>query len=175
MKATIILFLLLISISSSAQKADTIHWRQGYNLQWEDFQGIPDTNTQWAAVTSCSIEYTYTLSDTGVSIKVFSVFYKKKSWAIRHIVNLNSLKHERIHFDINELFARKFLLEAQKTYFNKNAIGEEIKKMHHQYFFEAKQMNNEYDLDTDYGLNEIKQHDWSEKVKKLLSETRTVN
>ena len=145
---------------------DTIYWKSCYKLKWEDFLGKPDTISSFEAITSSGIDYKYFYSDTSFSFTVKSFFDKKNSWKASS-ANLSTLKHEQLHFDITELYARLFrkrLSEQVKTSADlpvMRTIGKEIMK-------EWQLEENKYDLETKHSIDEQKQAEWALSIQKRL-------
>ena len=160
--------LLMMCFGGAAQNTDTIHWRSDYKLKWEDFQGIPDTTTNWGAITTTSFSYKIIIENGYKVVKTTSLFLKKSSWVRLNYVNIISLRHEQTHFDINELILNRFCLEIKQRKFTENTSNDEIKKIGDDYCNQVKLMEHDYDLETNYGHDEIKQDEWTKKINKSL-------
>lgn len=100
----LIIFLVTKIMSTSAQgySDDILFWNNDEPLTWADFKSNPDSNITASA-----------LSSTGIFYKVFDFDYVaifclfRRSTSFTRIKSDNLLEHEQIHFNINELFARK--------------------------------------------------------------------
>jgi len=85
-----------------------------YKLKWSDFQGNGDTALVIAAGCWSDINYDFRpMKNDTLLITISATFDKMKSF--KNMFHLNefdlvdqSLEHEQLHFDITELFARKF-------------------------------------------------------------------
>ena len=97
---------------------------------------------------------------------VVAIFNRSKSWSRDHSPSL--LDHERLHFDIAELYARKIrkrIKELQRRGVNN------IKTYNtaiHEVLLESNQADQQYDLETLHGALSKKQREWTEKVKEEL-------
>jgi hypothetical protein len=163
MKTLIItLCCLFISFQVIAQTSapDTINWRANYKLKGEDFKGKPDSNSVNAALTSTTISYKIIKKDSFIDVIVYCCFNKLWSWC-KYKSEKSILKHEQGHFDISELFARKFRMEVRKGKFkdNSNAIV-----LYSKIMAEKKLFNSQYDNETDYSNNIKKQLYWNNKI-----------
>jgi len=75
------------------------------------------------------------------------------------------LKHEQLHFDITELYARKLRQMMHETDFKKvKNISAEISKMYNRVMADENKEQNKYDKDTEHGLNAAKQQVWSDDI-----------
>jgi len=79
------------------------------------------------------------------------------------------LAHEQLHFDIHEIFARKFMQYAhEEKVFATEHFSKELKKVFNKTFRELKKMQEAYDRETNHGRNREAQAQWVKKVAKLL-------
>jgi hypothetical protein len=116
-------FFSLIPLFTSGQlkkniSSDVIYWSKDYKLQWKDYRAKNSNDynkNNIAAETVYRIEYgnKYRRNDT-LCLDILTVFLKKESFyepnyinSIDTIFSQEALQHERIHFDIAELYARK--------------------------------------------------------------------
>jgi hypothetical protein len=170
----IILFIsLLISFKncySQNQKYfenDTIIiWNENSKLKWTDFKGseVLKNHLLDRAGTSYGL-YIYPrkfLSNEYLKLNVIALFYKQSSWSIEYSSEL--LKHEQLHFDIAEIYARK--LRRCFALMKKSGIKDAFEYINLFTEFEDKCKNYQdlYDLETDHGKNTIKQLEWENKI-----------
>lgn len=159
------LFSLIITINSYAQ--DTINWRANYKLKWQDFQGKPDTNSIYSAVSNPVIKYKLRADEDGFNVEVFCYLIKGNSWA-RYKTNDTLLKHEQGHFDIAELFARKLRKLFSEYKFNYKTVGTDIEKIFVVNKKERTRVDLLYDKETNFSKNSKKQFYWNNKIKAEL-------
>ena len=138
MKKLFILFFIFCCLMVLAQKPstnvsqpqytseDTLHWSKDRKLTWDDFKGLPDSNSTGMAGTSSGFfYYSYYNSDTTLEFKVNTIFFKKYSWVKTEYMDSETLNHEQRHFDISEIYAQK-LRHAFKNYkLNKTTVIED--------------------------------------------------
>jgi len=151
-----------------------ISWDDGYQLKWTDFQGNTEGNFILAASTSYKIDLLpeSVLVDENDQIQgyekltVVANFYKNTSW---HTTNSQYiLKHERLHFDIAELFARKIRKRFSELKKGKQASFAVYQDAFTLFWKECRKMQKQYDLETNHGrkleVNEI----WQTRILKEL-------
>ncbi|MGI9550130.1 MAG: DUF922 domain-containing protein, partial [Aurantibacter sp.] len=116
---------ILSGIQLHGQDEDRVlPWTPERRLTWADYAGKP-LKTEWAAATTAS-GITYTLNSVvggsapRLQIVVTSLFYPDKSWYKPDLCDDVVLSHEQLHFDITELFARKFRKRLETVRNDKN-------------------------------------------------------
>jgi hypothetical protein len=171
----VIFILFFISFQFSVAQDDEMPWRSDQKLTWEDFKSAPDHSHPYAAITfsGMSISFSgmsYGLSDdvvngeTNINYKVNCFFIASKSWVKRRYKgDKGLLKHEQLHFDITELYTRKFREELSKMTFTDN-VKAEIKEVHRRITKEKTLLQEKYDLETDHSKNEAAQKRWQLKI-----------
>lgn len=168
MKSIFLLVCIFFMVCCHAQTTDTINWRASYKLKWSDFKGTPDSSSDNGAITSTTISYKIIKKDSTLDVIVFCSFNKPWSWS-KYKNSKIGLLHEQGHFDISELFARKFRETVRKGKFKENSG---IIVLYGAMMDEKKKYNNQYDTETDYCNNVKKQLYWS---KKILAELNKLN
>lgn len=169
MELRISLFIILSILIASV--SDTILWEFDKELEWSDFQGeVPKDKGFKVAVSSVKIvvesrEY-YEGEIPDFIAK--SIFNKKKSWTTTN--SDKSLLHERLHFDITEVYSRrircqlKALREAGEKDVNKyKAIYRKLLKEHG----EAQKR-----YDNEVYFSKTKQQEWVDRIAKELEELK---
>lgn len=148
-------------------------WSPTDSIEWSDFQGKPDSTRRTfdarfaKALTVTGIKFIEidSLSDRAC-YDVKTVFYCSDSWKTGTTHAL--LNHERGHFDLMEVHARKLrkrlfeLARSCKT----SSIDEELNLVLDQY----DTVNDQYDEQTMFGTNIMNQDLWDEKIKNELLE-----
>lgn len=157
--------------SSHAQTAtkpmrELLEWNEFFKLTWEDFQGEPDKKSNGDAATTVQIKAVpYRVKDQ-IRYDVHAYFNRNKSWARDKSASL--LKHEQVHFDIAELYARKI----RKRILDLTAAGvNDIKvfnKVINELLEESNEVDRQYDLETLHGALSKKQEQWEYNVKLQL-------
>lgn len=150
-------FIIIFCFFSVQNDEPTIIWSDSYKLSWDDFKGKPNESFGASAVTASGISFKYSIKQSTFRVVSFTAqvqacFYPEKSWYKPQLVNSHVLGHEQLHYDITELYARKFrkhlaLLKPSKTLKQElDALQESINK-------DLSNRQNEYDEKTNYSRN----------------------
>jgi len=155
-------------------EAGKILWN-GYNIQWEDFLGRPPKLKKgkvFGAEVLTMISYTKHVDKSTRTpyIEVKTLFCRMRSSYNKYAQTNYVLKHEQLHFDITELFARKFRKDiSNQTFKSVNHANKYIKKKFNYYFKELKKTHKLYDKEVgaiDLAIQSL----WNKKIEDLLLE-----
>jgi hypothetical protein len=178
------LFILLIGIafvflfSFTQKEKDVICWSENRPLTWDDFKGKKSDlkklrkgrkHKKTLALCSTTIEYDLEKSMKNGKDDVRAVFNKKKSLkAPKEFLDDFILKHEQYHFNITELYVRKFRkgIEPLRDTLKFNAFNDILKD----YMVQWKVYQSEYDSVTEHGSDRLVQIDFEEKIDIALKE-----
>jgi len=161
-----LLVTICLSTIKHKQPEDMILWGEK-TIQWEDFKGAPpeNYNTTHGAYTITSIKVAYSGFKGKIpNAKVLCYFVKDESWTLLN--DDYSLEHERLHFDVAEIHARKIrrAFDSLRTnYITDISIYKGVVKL---YGEKQEEFNHKYDGEV-YG-NKQKQAEWNTKIKKEL-------
>ncbi len=168
------LVVLLFFCTVQAQEKPSILWGEHYKLVWADFKKVsnPTLDKNAAAVTSSGITFSFSSKKTAIKLvdfnyKVVADFYPNESWYLKGKETDIILAHERLHFDITELFARQLRQRIEMFEFTKN-INQEMKRIHRKIIKELNVYQERYDLETNHSLNLEIQLQWQNKVASKL-------
>ena len=169
----IILFFLFASSFVSAQETDTIkYWSKANKLKIADFKSNTINNPKMSASSNLSLRYF--LSEEFDSIfYIKPAFNKYKSYFIgKEGKSEWLLNHEQLHFDILEVFARKFRREIFLNYYNngKYLDDDTLYSIYLTIYKGYIQMSADYDKETNHSRNKLKQEKWNIKVAKELKD-----
>ncbi|WP_240640232.1 DUF922 domain-containing protein [Mangrovimonas spongiae] len=156
----------------SQHKDPVILWADTVNLSWTNFKAKPDSTSGAVAVTASGIVFSVSVNtnnDTVVGFKteVKSQFYPNKSWYKKDQIDAHVLAHEQLHFDITELFARKFRKRISQVKIS-NKVRDRLNAIHERILKELANFQNQYDNETDYSRNKDKQLVWQKRVRDEL-------
>ena len=140
-------------------------WDASYKLSWTDFRAKPNTNANAVAITASGITFGFSITKTddnvivGFTSDVHAHFYPEQSWYKKERADSQILGHEQLHFDITELYARKFRqrISHLKT---SNSIRKELKAVHNAILKELSQIQGQYDKETNYSIHSESQTKW---------------
>ena len=150
------------------QEEETISWHEDLKLEWSDFKGEPKPVGDAVAITASGILFGFsaTSSSRGLedySFNIASHFYPDKSWHVNESLSDIVLNHERLHFDITELYARKFRQRITNFKFT-NAINNEMQSIHDAIIKELGELQNKYDAETNHSQILEKQLAWQKFI-----------
>lgn len=156
-----LIFLFIIGLTNAQDK---IFWNENRKLVWEDFQSKTQPNTSKAAATTfCGISYLLnspTKKFTSKEVKIESFFVPSKSWAHKDHKTDLVLMHEQSHFDIAELFARRF----RKLISDKTMDAKTLQKFYTNVYDDYKDYQHDYETVTNHGRIREKQLEYTEKI-----------
>lgn len=154
------------------QNNPVISWSDNYRITWNNFKAKPPSNVSAVATTASGITFGFSIKQSDARVvsfttEVYAHFYPEESWYKPERADSHVLGHERLHFDITELFARKFRqrISVLKT---TNDIAKRLKVIHKNINKELEVYQNQYDAETDYSRNVEGQRQWEARVKREL-------
>jgi hypothetical protein len=143
-------------------------WNAERKLAWSDFKEKPPRNTPLIAMTYSTIFYEYSVYGGNINMKIVASFDEETSWT-KDDTSRYLLNHEQIHFDITEIFARKFRKAVSESLFTKNNYVTKIRGLHEKTIGEWRKWQAQYDKDTDNSLIKSAQAEWNVKVAEELA------
>ena len=175
MKRLSLILICLATAGICLAQGNRIPWREGTKLNWTDFTGPPDHSSEHDATTRYSFDYNYKWDGNGaITVKISLYFDKNISWKkAGEGLTPELLKHEQIHFDIAELYARKMRKTfAEYTAAHKSGPNtkNEIAKLFSEMSAETQKFQDVYDSETNHSEITEKQMEWNKKVSLMLSE-----
>ncbi|MGJ8593336.1 MAG: DUF922 domain-containing protein [Aquaticitalea sp.] len=150
-----------------------ISWRDDLKLTWTDFKGPPKAHKYAVAVTASGITFEFSVKELNAEIisfdtKVEAHFYPDKSWYIKKEGTPQILAHEQLHFDITELYARKFRQQIAQLKVN-GKLKTQLRELHLNINKELALAQNLYDQETDNSVNRDFQAKWVLYVEQELA------
>lgn len=147
-------------------------WTASYKLTWDDFKGKPNNNVGSVAITASGISFGYSIKENNNSIVDFNTevsanFFPEKSWYKKELANAHILNHEQLHFDITELFARKFRKELERLK-PENGIKKTFNHINRTINKELDAMQDLYDTETNHSINVEAQTKWQVYINEEL-------
>lgn len=158
-KVVLTFLLVLVTV---VQTNNQIPWSANRKLTWNDFKGNPDVNSPNAALTSSNINIQFGYDENGFQYLIKCSFDKNRSWV--RIRNNDVLVHEQGHFDLAEVYARKLNKAIEAYHFNAQTVSNDVNKLYESMMKEHRQIQIQYDQETDYSRNRPKQQDWLKKI-----------
>ena len=165
---TLFLCLSLVSIFSISNHE--IVWNNSRPLQWTDYKGSP--NSSYHAYTHSNIGYSYSSmyykGKTSFKFVVENKFNPSSSWVRVSKRTASLLKHERLHFDISELHARKLRKRFAEHTFGSNPQSE-INSIFNAISRANLNMQQLYDSQSNHSMNVKEQARWERLMKAELA------
>ncbi|MGI4738271.1 MAG: DUF922 domain-containing protein [Janthinobacterium lividum] len=149
--------------------AGFIRWSASRPLTVVDFKGRPRTTQTHAALTSANI-------NTGAICKgdVFvgtaqASFDPVASW-VREPTTMTPalLRHEQLHFDIAEVYARRLRQQLATMRLSCSKLGDRFERVSQAAYAAWQKAEDDYDLDTRHGLEHARQTQWEAQVRQQL-------
>ena len=163
---TTIAFLMPFIINAQ-QNEGLIKWSADRKLKWLDYLAEPDNRSDAAASTSTQIGFEYHIRDNNPSYSITCKFSKSKSWG--RYKNDYILSHEQGHFDIAEIFTRKFVKALREYSFDKNNYRNDLRKIYSEAMKDKERFQQQYDSETDFSRIKVKQEEWLKKIDETLT------
>jgi hypothetical protein len=154
--------LLMAFTYSQPEERDIIIWKPARKLQWSDFKAPAPPNAPNAALTSSGILMKFATNGTSLIFEITCSFDRNNSWG--RVKTPHILSHEQGHFDIAEVHARKLNKALSDYRFNAQSVNKDVNAIYGNVMEQLKQMQYEYDTQTDYSRNVPQQKVWLEKI-----------
>ena len=151
---------------------DTIYYSVNRKLEWKDFQGSPDRNSDASAITASGFGYLLAMRSvnrrTTISIKVYCFYDKQHSWVKPGVESDYALLHEQHHFDITYINTCEFVEKLRKARFSLANYKALIERIYTDSDRAMEDMQNDYDGQTKNGRVKKIQGLWNKKVEEKL-------
>ena len=145
---------------------DTILWNENVSLHFSDFKAKPGRSFQ--GLTYSGLYLDMKKDNKKTQVFCYTVFISQKSFLKDSSDEL--LKHEQLHFDITELYARKMRQQISKISFqNEKNASLAIQKIYNSVTTAFNNEQDEYDKETEHGINKAKQKQWIDSVHNQLN------
>ena len=160
-------------VADTTNDTDIVQW--GTKLKLDDFKGTVDTKKDQNSFSY--IIYTYNEKITGDSVKVVlkNTFYRKYSWIKNEVKTKEQLNHEQGFFDISAINAARMRKTLLTNPIYKNTANKQIGALYSQTIKDRAKEQGQYQAETEYGKNKVKQSEWDKKLKDLLKTLEKYN
>lgn len=155
-----------------------INWSESRKLEWEDFRAENEPHAYNAtALTYCGIEFGVSaltsLYASNTKYIVKCIFYPEKSWVTTDTAQRTDdvLKHEQIHFDLCEVYARRLYKELTDTKINAFNM-ENANAIYKRIMTEYEDRQYKYDDETHKATNAEMQEKWNNDIAHELEELK---
>jgi hypothetical protein len=165
-------------LAAHAVSGQKIIWEEGRKLTWENFRSPVNRkkNPYVAAYTHCGWEfYSEKSSDPKAPVKITikTLFHEDKSWKDVKKMDDYILLHEQKHFDIAELFVRKFRKAVAEKIKNSGDYNRYFKAIYDGISADYKNFQMAYDRETRHGIDKKKQTEYNQSISEQLDNLKS--
>lgn len=160
------------STTTETANREQFSWSDHTKLTWEDFKGeVNAPREESAAATYCSIGFKTIVPapDSLPEIVVYNAFYVNKSWVRSDAKIPSILDHEQGHFDLCEIYTRKFKDHVSSFKLNSNAAKQQLLDAYADLSKEYEARQQAYEEETAHGTNMAEQKRWQDMIARELS------
>jgi len=155
-----------------------IIWQEDRKLDWDNFKSSVNRKNRpdVAAYTHCGWEYSVVKSTnpkSPVKIEIAAIFNEDRSWKDVKKINDYILLHEQKHFDIAEMFVRKFRKEIQEKIKTSGDYNKNFKAVYSKISNDYKNFQMSYDRVTEHGMNKEKQAEYNAIIAEELDNLKS--
>ena len=148
---------------------ELLAWSADRPLTWADFKGRPNTGDPLHALTTANIGAQIGCQDYVFSANVQATFTPSESWVKSpHTESTALLHHEQVHFDLTEVHARQLRQKLKTLKFDCEHLQPAFNNVMKVAIANWQREQQRYDVDTNHGLNLVKQKTWDEQVQQRL-------
>ena len=161
----------LLLFAFKGDKKELIEYDEKQELTWDDYKGRPNKASSFKALTATRISFGANSDGKSLQLSIHNYFEPRSSWT-KTDKNQDLLDHERLHFHISELFARKLRKQILQTKFKSKAqkVMDEISKMYEENVRELTKCQRLYDRETDHSIAVKEQKTWEAKIRLELAD-----
>lgn len=142
-----------------------IEWSPNLKLKWSDFKAQKRVSKGFSVATStCGFGYDGIVRGDEIVLNVYVHFYCYDSWKNPNYHMNDVLQHEQLHFDICELYGRKFYREILRLK-KKNQLSEKsLERLYNSMVKEYDAYQDLYDAETGHSTKTMKQLEWNNRI-----------
>ena len=176
---TFLLFLFLSSTFYAQGPNGGIEYANAGKFHWGLFKGrvnpkhIEEMGSNTGAVTVSSLSYsTIKFTSNSVILKITAKFHPHESWT-RYPKLRNpghALNHEKRHFDLCEVYARKIRQRISETQFTRKNLNAQLKTIFSSLTREHSDEQSKYDHETDHSIDPEEQAEWNKEIDQRLAD-----
>jgi len=170
--------LLGLFLFTNALFGQKIIWKEDRKLVWDNFKSAVSrkNNSDVIAYTHCGWEYSVVKSTnpkSPVKIEITAIFNEDRSWKDVKRINDYVLLHEQKHFDIAELFVRKFRKEIAEKIKTSGDYNKNFSAVYSKISNDYKNFQMSYDKITEHGMNKEKQAEYNALIAEELDNLKS--
>ena len=165
-----VLFICILTAFSFPKKKELMEYNEKQELTWDDYKSRPNKASSFKALTATRISFAANTDGDLLQLSVQNYFEPQSSWT-KTKKNRELLDHERLHFHISELFARKLRKQILQTKYKSKAqkAMNDVSKMYEENIYELTKCQRLYDKETDHSISVKEQKRWETKIRSELA------
>jgi hypothetical protein len=149
----------------------TLHWSASRPLTLADFKSRPRPGETHAALTSATIVAQVACKGGQFTGHVQAAFDPTASWWREPATATPKLlRHEQLHFDITEVYARRLRQKLAAVRVPCAQLGSAFEALSKGVYADWEKAEEQYDRDTNHGLKPEPQAQWEAQVQQQLAE-----
>lgn len=157
-----------VAVTSTLAAPHELAWLP-QSLTWSDFNGIPEDESDYVAMTysGIRIKYEYHIRSGVPSARVWICPYmdRNMSWVRLEHGHPHILEHEQRHFDITALVAEELAEAVRAGTFQIQNFAQAVTQLHELYLKKLRLRQQTYDRDTHHGQHPIRQQAWNRHLR----------
>jgi hypothetical protein len=147
---------------------DTVFYSPARPLTWADFQAPLPVKTRYAAQVFPTIAYEgrgrLVAGELVISLIIKTYNFKSSSWATTSARNQYTLNHEQRHFDVARIAAEGFKRRIRPDSLTIEDYNSQIQYQFIEAFRDMGTLQEQYDGETNHGLNRDAQERWNQRI-----------
>ncbi|GAA4417747.1 hypothetical protein GCM10023187_50530 [Nibrella viscosa] len=153
---------------SNPVETDSVFYSVNRPLTWNDFRAKPSAISRYAAAVFPSFAYeggSETVNgvlNIKLTLKVYVL--KSSSWVKEIARNDYALNHEQRHFDIVRIVAERFKQRVPADSLSIDDYNSIIQYQYLEAFREMNRLQEQYDGETNHGINQAAQERWNQRI-----------
>lgn len=172
-RASLIAVASLQQSPSASVPDDSIPWSRYGPLDWNDFKGRAPVGGVEGARTVYALTYESQCRGNKFTFLVTAVFFPHQSWVKRSVVidpseSARVLRHERTHFNVTEVYARRMRKYFAELYNPCGQTDDQVRAAVDRFVADEAALQKRYDDESGYGLEAPRQRVWDRDVEEQL-------
>jgi hypothetical protein len=150
-------------------------WEADRPLTWDEYKGRPPASTgQEAASTAYDLVHGMRCTGQRFEFVVIAAFQPERSWVLSTVAadpaaSLRMLQHERTHFNLTEVHARRMRRYFSQLLHPCTRPQTELQSALTHFIEQEAEAQGRYDRETSYGRMTDRQEAWNSDVARLLA------
>lgn len=155
----------------STSQGPAIDWSPDAKLEWSHFKSAKKKGEGFAiAASTCGFGYDGVQHGNKIEVSIYVRFYCRESWHNKNYELQDVLDHEQLHFDICELYGRKFYKGVLDLRRKSQLSQDALENLYYKLTAEYEQTQDAYDVETGHSTNGAKQREWNVAINRAINE-----